>query len=244
MLLSESSTPFFTTEPKWLLSQTCDTQNPWHMSQHSWASHCPGYLPPRIQRTLISLCPRPARIQPKRPPCGDWGHSPLLQWAPVAASSQDHGLDPSLPSPAPGQQPPLPSPVSQLAPTTFPHLDLPRPAWPQPPRPPPARSLASWVHARALRPGEIGAIQSWRLPWAYARSLARSRTLRSSASLCWPSEALPRSPRTRCWISCGPWSTTCVCSFPMPATLWAMPTSIEPLRTVFSGGGRLVHTCP
>ena len=146
------------------------------MSQHSWASHCPGYLPPRIQRTLISLCPGPARIQPKRPPCGDWGHSPLLQWAPVASSSQDHRLDSSLPSPSSlsrswAAAPTLPR--VPTGPTSFPHLHLPCPARPQPPHPPPAGSRTSWVHAGSLRPGEIGAIQSWRLPWACAQSLAQ-----------------------------------------------------------------------
>ena len=150
--------------------------------------------------TLPRACPNPAQ----RPL---WGHSPLFsghQWhLPLKTIGWTQVSPLTLLCSSPSALPHVPpGPHYLSSPGSYPAQPGPN----RPARQPPAPSLASWVHAGALRPGEIGAIQSWRFPWACARSLALLQSLCSSASLCWPSEALPRSPRTRWWISCGPWS--------------------------------------
>ena len=245
MLVSESSTPFFTTEPTWLLSQTCDTQDPWHMSQHSWASHGPGYLPPRIQRTLTSLCPGPACPNPAQKTSLRWlGPQSTLQWAPVASSSQDHWLDPSPPSHAPVQQPLCPPHV----PPGPHHLSSPGSTPPSlAPTAPPALSPlpCQWGSRGSSQEGRERCHPILEAPVGLRRE---PRPAPEPLLAVLPSAGLPKhcrdhqGPGGRFPVVPGP--LPCVCSFPMPATLWAMPTSTEPLTTVFSGGDRLVYICP
>ena len=151
------------------------------MSQHSWASHCPGCLPARLQRTPASLCPGPARIQPRRPPCGSWRHSPLLQWAsrhlPLKAIGwaqacplTPHRSSPLYPPPRPAGAPPsfltwtCPAGPAWLQPTHLPPAHLPvgfprEPAGPArsvPSNPGGSHEPAHWSRALRRRPLQTG----------------------------------------------------------------------------------------
>lgn len=197
--------------PKPVTHRTRDT------SQRSWASHCPGCLPPRTQRPLTSLCPGPARIPPQ--------DLPMVAGATVHSSVGTSGiflsrpwLDPSLPARSCAAAP-LPSPASHLAPAAL--LTWTGPAQPAPTAPPASSPLPCRLGSRgSFRPGEIGAIQSWGLPWACARSLAPPQ---SPLLAVLPSAGLPKHCRDPRGPGGGfpvvPGPLPCVCSFPLPATL-------------------------
>ena len=96
------------------------------------------------------------------------------------------------------------------------------PTWPPPP-------VLTWIYPAQPGPNRPARPQPPPLPVGFTRELSGgeravpsnpggsrgpahgaspcSRASASGASLCWPSEALPRSPRTRWQISCGPRST-------------------------------------
>lgn len=179
MLLNENSRPFFTTEPKCFLPQTCHTHRN-HNTCHSTAGHhtTQAESPPPTPWLLFAQgLPKTSTC---RPP-GDWGHNTLL--LPLGIKGIFLSGPPSEPKSALSRCCAAASPTLPAA--TWPQT--PFLTWPAPPCvaptapcPPPAR-LASWVLAGARRPNPSHACEP--AHW--------SLTLRHRPLLAWLEPAVP-----------------------------------------------------
>lgn len=226
MLLNESSRPFFTTEPKCFLPQTCHTREPQHMSQYSWTSHYPGWVSP-LGFSLPRACPKPAYAGllvsvGHNPPVRPLGIKGIFLSGPQSEPKSALSRCCAAASPT--------LPRCHLAPSYLSSPGLPRPAWPQPL---PARPQAALPVEFSWEPAD---------PIPATPASLRTRAPSCATALCWPGwrlqhlpcwplKVLQRAPRTQLDFPCGRWSTTLLCislsgSWAlMPAALWAMPTS-------------------
>ena len=164
--------------------------------------------------TLPRACPNPAQKT-------SLGPQSTLQWAPVASSSQDHWLDPSQPSHAPVQQPLSPPPCPTWPPLPVLTWIIPRPAWPQPPRPPASSPLPCQLGSRGSSPA--GRDRCHPILEVPVGLRTEPRPAPEPLLEVLPSAGLPKHCRDHRGPGDGfpvvPGPLPCVCSFPMPATL-------------------------